>query len=119
MGSVAIGATFALSSIAGMISDKYGIRRVAFVGACIATLGMFLSSFVADHFGALSFTFGILFGGGSSLCYAPSLAILGHYFRKRIGIVNGFVAAGSSVFTFAMPILLPHLLRSIGVSSFL
>ena len=40
-----------------------------------------------------------MFGAGSSLAYTPSLVILGHYFNRRIGIVNGIVTAGSSLFT--------------------
>ena len=61
-------------------------------------------------------TYGLMFGGGSSLCYTPSLAILGHYFKKHMGIVNGFVTAGSSVFTCIMPLLLKFLITTVGVS---
>ena len=64
-------------------------------------------------------TYGLMFGGGSSLCYTPSLAILGHYFKRHMGLVNGFVTAGSSVFTIIMPILLNYLIKTIGVSTFL
>lgn len=64
----------------------------------------------------LFLTYGAMFGGGSSLCYTPSLAILGHYFRKHMGLVNGFVTAGSSVFTIIMPILLKYLISETGVS---
>ena len=56
-----------------------------------------------------------MFGGGSSLCYTPSLAILGHYFKRRMGVVNGIVAAGSSTFTIAMPFVLDGLLDTVGV----
>ena len=46
-----------------------------------------------------------MFGAGTSLAYNPSLVILGHYFRRRLGLVNGIVTAGSSVFTIALPFL--------------
>ena len=41
----------------------------------------------------------IFHSSGASLAYNPSLSILGHYFRKHLGLVNGIVTAGSSVFT--------------------
>merc|ERR1719348_385538 len=43
-----------------------------------------------------------MFGTGASLVYTPSLTILGHYFKKRLGLVNGIVTAGSSVFTIGL-----------------
>ncbi|CAL4238343.1 unnamed protein product, partial [Meganyctiphanes norvegica] len=58
----------------------------------------------------LMLTFGLMFGGGSSLAYTPSLVILGHYFKRWIGIVNGLVTAGSSLFTIVLPFILPSLL---------
>lgn len=57
-------------------------------------------------------TYGILFGVGASMAYTPSLVILGHYFKKYLGVVNGFVTAGSSVFTIAMPYILDFLLST-------
>jgi hypothetical protein len=61
----------------------------------------------------LYLTYGILFGVGASLAYTPSLVILGHYFKRYLGVVNGFVTAGSSVFTIAMPYVLALLLRTV------
>ena len=67
------------------------------------------------QFGGLCFTFSIMLGAGSSLVYTPSVAILGHYFSKRIGIVNGFVTTGSSIFAVGLPHLLKVLFAEIGV----
>jgi MCP family monocarboxylic acid transporter-like MFS transporter 10 len=53
-----------------------------------------------------------MFGGGSSLTYTPSLVILGHYFKRNMGLVNGFVTIGSSIFTVAMPHILKGLLST-------
>lgn len=57
-----------------------------------------------------------MFGGGASLAYTPSLVILGHYFQRWMGLVNGFVTAGSSVFTIALPFILPYIL-DIGIQT--
>ena len=58
-----------------------------------------------------------MFGTGSSLVYTPSVVILGHYFKKHHGIVNGFVTTGSSVFAVGLPHLMQYLFKEIGVSN--
>ena len=49
-----------------------------------------------------------MFGAGSSLAYTPSLVILGHYFNKKMGLVNGLVTAGSSLFTVGTTFLVKY-----------
>lgn len=63
----------------------------------------------------LYLTYGIIFACGCSFAYQPSLVILGHYFKKRLGLVNGIVTAGSSVFTILLPLLLGNLTNSVGL----
>lgn len=62
-------------------------------------------------------TYGLLYGIGASLAYTPSLAILGHYFKKYLGLVNGIVTAGSSCFTMFMPYIVDHLLVKFGLDN--
>lgn len=76
---------------------------------------MFLSSyyvsepFKPENVTILCLTYGLMFGSGAALAYTPTLAILGHYFKRYIGVVNGFVTAGSSVFTAIMPGFLTYI----------
>lgn len=63
----------------------------------------------------LYLTYGIIFACGCSFAYQPSLVILGHYFKKRLGLVNGIVTAGSSVFTILLPLLLGNLTSTVGL----
>lgn len=63
------------------------------------------------------FTYGIVFACGCSFAYQPSLVILGHYFKKRLGLVNGIVTAGSSIFTITLPFLLSGLLEKVGLQN--
>lgn len=63
----------------------------------------------------LFLTYGVMYGLGASLAYTPSLAILGHYFKKYLGLVNGIVTAGSSIFTTLLPSLMEFLLRRLGL----
>lgn len=123
MGSLTIGATFFFSPVSGILVDKLGLRMTTFIGGLLATAGMFISSFhINDPFepenvSILCFTYGLMFGTGAALAYTPTLAILGHYFKKKIGIVNGFVTAGSSVFTFLMPSFLTEIEKNYGLKS--
>lgn len=115
VGSLALGTTFIVSPISGVLTDSIGLRSTTFIGGLTASGGMFLSSFVSDHVQALYFTYGIMYGFGGALAYTPSLAILGHYFKKYMGIVNGVVTAGSSTFTIVMPYVIDFFLKHCGV----
>lgn len=66
---------------------------------------------------ALYLTYGIIFGLGASLAYTPSLGILGLHFRKKMGLVNGLVTCGSSVFTIVLPPVLGKLLSTVGLDA--
>ena len=58
-----------------------------------------------------------MFGGGASLVYTPSFIILNHYFKKHLGLVNGFVTSGSSIFAIAMPHVLNELANNYGLQN--
>lgn len=105
-----------MSSVASVLVDRVGIRQTAFVGSIIATTGMLLSSFVKT-IPLMYLTYGVLLGFGSSLIYNPSLVILGHYFRKRLGVVNGVVSFGSAVFTMILPYAIQYLTKTIGLAN--
>lgn len=115
VGSLTMGTTFLLSPVSGVLTGLLGLRMTAVIGGIIATLGMILSSFVAYNIKALFFTFGIMYGLGSSFAYTPSLAILGHYYKKYLGIVNGLVTVGSSIFTVIMSSLMEFILDNYGL----
>ncbi|XP_039288052.1 monocarboxylate transporter 10 isoform X1 [Nilaparvata lugens] len=115
VGSLTIGTTFFLSPVAGILTDKIGIRVTTFIGGLMAALGLFAASFSYEKVTSLYLTYGVLFGVGSSLAYTPSLVILGHYFQRYMGVVNGFVTAGSSTFTMLMPYLIDALLTNFGL----
>ncbi|KAK9871374.1 hypothetical protein WA026_011630 [Henosepilachna vigintioctopunctata] len=115
VGSLAIGSVFFVSPVSGYLTDFAGIRITTFAGGLIASSGMLISSFCTDNYVALYFTYGIMYGLGGSLAYTPSLAVLGHYFKKYLGIVNGIVTAGSSAFTISMPYIISALIERCGI----
>lgn len=110
-----MGTTFFVSPLSGLLTDCIGIRATTFLGGATASAGMLLASFFPEDVAALCVTYGVMYGLGGALAYTPSLAVLGHYFSRYLGVVNGFVTAGSSVFTIAMPYLIDGLLGRVGV----
>lgn len=114
VGSLSMGMIFFCSPIVSVFTDLLGCRITAIGGAAVGVVGLLASSFVTS-LEPLYFTYGIVFACGCSFAYQPSLVILGHYFKKRLGLVNGIVTAGSSVFTITLPYLMSALLERVGL----
>ncbi|MCJ8749830.1 hypothetical protein PDJAM_G00192230 [Pangasius djambal] len=114
VGSLSMGMIFFCSPIVSVFTDVFGCRITAVGGAAVGLVGLFASSFVKS-LSALYFTYGVVFACGCSFAYQPSLVILGHYFKRRLGLVNGVVTAGSSFFTVSLPPLLSALLLQHGL----
>ncbi|KAM4633680.1 monocarboxylate transporter 10 [Polymixia lowei] len=116
VGSLSMGMIFFCSPIVSVFTDIFGCRVTAVGGGAIGLVGLLASSFVKT-LGPLYFTYGIVFACGCSFAYQPSLVILGHYFKKRLGLVNGIVTAGSSIFTVTLPFVLTGLLEKVGLQN--
>nr|KAG5687066.1 hypothetical protein BaRGS_018151 [Batillaria attramentaria] len=63
VGSVMNGITLLMSAVAGVASDRFGLRKVAFTGGFLAFLGMLSSAFVQDLM-LLYLTYGVCIGVG-------------------------------------------------------
>lgn len=114
VGSVSTGLTFLMSIVSSILSDRVGIRPTAMAGTFFGLVGLISSAFVTE-LELLYLTFGICLGLGAGLLYSPSLVILGHYFDKHMGLANGIVAFGSSLFSIILSIALPYLLKGIQI----
>ncbi|XP_032410544.1 LOW QUALITY PROTEIN: monocarboxylate transporter 8 [Xiphophorus hellerii] len=115
VGALAMGMIFFCSPVVSMFTDHFGCRKTAVCGATVAFIGLLTTSF-ANSLILRYFTYGILFGCGSSFAFQPSLVILGHYFRQRLGLANGVVTAGASLFSMGLPVLLTRLIGPLGLS---
>ncbi|KAM6953491.1 monocarboxylate transporter 8 [Aplochiton taeniatus] len=115
VGALAMGMIFFCSPVVSMFTDHFGCRKTAVGGATVAFIGLLSSAFVTS-LGLRYFTYGILFGCGASFAFQPSLVILGHYFRRRLGLANGVVTAGSSLFSMGLPVLLKTVVEPLGLS---
>ncbi|XP_071371276.1 monocarboxylate transporter 8 [Centroberyx affinis] len=115
VGALAMGMIFFCSPVVSMFTDHFGCRKTAVGGATLAFIGL-LSTAFATSLSLRYFTYGILFGCGSSFAFQPSLVILGHYFRQRLGLANGVVTAGASLFSMGLPVLLKTVVEPLGLS---
>ncbi|XP_068445292.1 monocarboxylate transporter 8 [Clinocottus analis] len=115
VGALAMGMIFFCSPVVSMFTDRFGCRKTAVSGALLAFIGLLSTSF-ANSLSLRYFTYGILFGCGSSFAFQPSLVILGHYFRRRLGLANGVVTAGASLFSMGLPVLLNKVVEPLGLS---
>ncbi|XP_077433976.1 monocarboxylate transporter 8 [Vanacampus margaritifer] len=114
VGALAMGMIFFCSPVVSMFTDHFGCRKTAVSGALLAFIGLLSTSF-ANSLSLRYFTYGILFGCGSSFAFQPSLVILGHYFRQRLGFANGVVTAGASLFSMGLPVLLNKVVEPLGL----
>ncbi|XP_070693052.1 monocarboxylate transporter 8 [Pempheris klunzingeri] len=115
VGALAMGMIFFCSPVVSMFTDRFGCRKTAVSGATLAFIGLLSTSF-ANSLSLRYFTYGILFGCGSSFAFQPSLVILGHYFRQRLGLANGVVTAGASLFSMGLPVFLNKVVEPLGLS---
>ncbi|KAF1384809.1 hypothetical protein PFLUV_G00124010 [Perca fluviatilis] len=115
VGALAMGMIFFCSPVVSMFTDRFGCRKTAVSGAVVAFIGLLSTSF-ANSLSLRYFTYGILFGCGSSFAFQPSLVILGHYFRQRLGLANGVVTAGASLFSMGLPVFLNKVVEPLGLS---
>ena len=114
VGSVCSGVTFLMCIFSSIMCDRVGIRPTAFAGAILGGVGLLASAFVGQ-LELLYLTYGVMLGTGAAMTYCPSIVILGHYFKKHLGLVNGLNAVGSSIFTIALSIGMPKLLEALKI----
>ena len=107
---------FLFGPLTSILCDRFGCRRVAFVGAVLSVTGLFLTSLVTRlHY--MYLTYGLLWGIGSSFSFVPSIVMLGEYFDKRLALANGVGTSGSGVGSLLASPSINYLLRVVGWSN--
>ncbi|XP_078700203.1 monocarboxylate transporter 10-like [Branchiostoma floridae x Branchiostoma belcheri] len=112
-GSLAYGLLLLGGPFAGSMCKTYGPRKVAMAGSVLCFLGLLLTSIV-EAFPVIFFTYGILFGLGSSLAYSPGNIVITWYFEKHRTLATGIAAAGGSFGNVALTPLLKAMVDSLG-----
>lgn len=114
VGSITYGMMFLLGPLATSLCQKLGCRATTMIGCIVAASGCLLGS-ISTNIYLMDLTYGFLFGVGASMCYFPSVVILGQYFSKRLSLANGITSSGSGVGTLCMGPILQKLIQHFGM----
>lgn len=96
MGSLAFGIMFFTGPLTTALCDHVGCRVVTCVGGLLSFVGLLSTSFVTN-FTLLYFTYGFLWGVGTSFGYFASLVVLPLHFRNYLSLAYGIAIAGAGL----------------------
>lgn len=114
IGSGSMGLQYIFCVFGSILNDFFDIRIIAVIGAAISTLGLYWSALVTDIKTYL-LTYGLVFAIGQSLLLTSTLAILPHYFYKKISLANGIVNFIGACIVVLFPIFTEELLEKHGL----
>ncbi|EJF60629.1 monocarboxylate permease [Dichomitus squalens LYAD-421 SS1] len=115
IGSLQVFFLYAGGPLTGRIFDAYGTSVLVPLGSVLCVFAMMMVSLTEkDHAYQLFLSQGVLFGLGIALMFNPSVAVVGHWFRRRRATAIGVVLSGGAVGGIVFPILLQHLIPIVG-----
>ncbi len=93
-----------LAPVVGLLVDRWGPRRVIFVGVLLVGSGLLLLSRV-DTLGMFYVAF-ILMSLGISACgISVTVTAVSHWFRRRMGLASGIMVAGYGMSGILVPVV--------------
>ncbi|KAF5344496.1 hypothetical protein D9758_014154 [Tetrapyrgos nigripes] len=115
IGSVQTMMPLALGMLSGRIFDKGGFYAVEIVGCLLFTFSVFMLSLAKpDQYYQIFLSQGVGMGFGLGLTYIPTMSVLRHYFKARLGLATGLAASSAGLGGIVFPIMLNQLLPKIG-----
>ena len=82
-------------TLSGHLEERIGVRMTVLLGSCLMTSGVFLTYFTIQHSLLMTtLTYGLMFGLGTALAYAPPMAVAMKWFPRKKGLVNGIIVGG-------------------------
>lgn len=104
-----------MSAVGGMLSQKWGPRKVIAVGMVLTALGMLATGFVQSLAGASAAR--LLTGVGNGLVLVPSVSLMAAWFEsRRLGLASTIVPSGSSLTLVVVGLGVPALIHAGGDS---
>ncbi|CAK7226735.1 hypothetical protein SBRCBS47491_006330 [Sporothrix bragantina] len=97
----------------GPIFDKHGPRWLVLAGTLCLVASLVLLSF-CTKFWHFILVFGLMDGLASALLFTPSIAAVGHFFRKRRGFATGIASTGGGIGGVCIPLMLQALFDRVG-----
>ena len=102
--SVAAFLWFLSGAPAGVLADRYGVRRVALAGVACLAAALWVAS-RAQSLGVLYATYSIGLGLGVGLTYVPSIGAVQPWFAANRAFASGLAVAGIGAGNVAGPLL--------------
>lgn len=97
----------------GSLSDKIGVKRIAFIGAVGMSGGIAALGWITGLVSLYAIYFLIGFAGFACL-FTPTLALAGLWISARKGLAIGIATAGGAVGQGVVPYVLQHLITDLG-----
>ncbi|KAJ7890606.1 major facilitator superfamily domain-containing protein [Mycena olivaceomarginata] len=115
IGSFQLMMPFALGIVSGKLFDNGYFHHVQVVGGVVFTISVFMLSLAKPlQYYQIFLSQGVGMGIGLGLTFVPTASIAVHYFNKRRGLASGVALSGSAIGAAVFPIMLNHLLPTIG-----
>ncbi len=103
------------SPVLGWLGDRYGIRRLLLLGACLFIAGMLLTG-TMTHLWQFYLYFGILLGAAMTVFQVPLVSSVTVWFRTSLGVAIGSLQAIQSSGTVLLIPLVAFLFAQFGLS---
>jgi predicted MFS family arabinose efflux permease len=95
---------FVLGAFGGMLSDRFGPRRVTNAGMLCIALALLAGS-TAGSMTQVTLAYGVGLGVGIALVYTPAIGCVQPWFTRRRGLAAGLASAGIGAGTLVVPLL--------------
>ncbi len=82
-------------TFSGHLEEMVGVRFTIIFGSTLMTLGVYLTALTIQVSVVLTvITYGLMFGVGIAMAYAPPLGVAMRWFPRQKGLVNGVIVGG-------------------------
>lgn len=100
----------------GWINDKFGPKKVIFIGGLMFGLGMFLSGY-AESINFLMVTYGLIYGLGLGMAYGTTISSCIKFFPDKRGLIGGITTALYGCSSVILPPIITILVTNYGVTA--
>ncbi|CAF0800646.1 unnamed protein product [Brachionus calyciflorus] len=111
IGSLSTGVQYIFCALGSIMTDFLGPRKTGITGGLISGLALAICALV-EKMEIYFLTYGVLYGAGQALLLTSTLAILPHYFKKRISLANGIMNLIGAIIVVLLPILTSKIIHN-------
>ena len=104
---------FMLGAASGLLADRFGVRALCAVGACLIAVGM-TGAASARTLPEVLTAYGLGVGLGIGCAYVPAMGAVQRWFSRRRGLASGIAVSGIGVGTLVMPPVASGLIEGFG-----